>query len=132
MSEATTGVPAANASVSTMPKLSPPSDGAHEQVGRARAPRAFVASSETLPSTRDARSAVEQQRLDLLGRRRRRSSSSTGDVLAQRLEGAQQHRQALALDGLADEDDPQRRARRPRRGAGELAPGTSTPLGMTR
>ena len=29
MFEQTTGVPAANASVSTMPKLSPPSDGAH-------------------------------------------------------------------------------------------------------
>ena len=30
------------------------------------------------------------------------------DVLAQRLEGAQQHRQPLALDRLADEGDPQR------------------------
>ena len=41
-----------------------------------------------------------------------------GDVLAQRLEGAQQHRQALALDGLADERDLQRvaRAAPPRRG----------------
>ena len=28
-------------------------------------------------------------------------------MLAQALEGAQQHRQALALDGLADERDPQ-------------------------
>ena len=33
-----------------------------------------------------------------------------GHVLAQRLEGAQQHGQALALDRLADEDDPQRAA----------------------
>ena len=30
------------------------------------------------------------------------------DLLAQRLERAQQHRQALAFDGLADEQDPQR------------------------
>ena len=31
-----------------------------------------------------------------------------GDLLAQRLERTQQHRQALAFDGLADEQDPQR------------------------
>ena len=49
---------------------------------------------------------VEQQRRDLLGpgpdqRERRRH------VLAQRLEGAQQDRQPLALDGLADAEDAQ-------------------------
>jgi hypothetical protein len=32
------------------------------------------------------------------------------DLVAQRLERAQQHRQALALDRLADEHDPQRLA----------------------
>jgi hypothetical protein len=49
---------------------------------------------------------VEQQRLDLVAigaddRQLRR------DVLAQRLERAQQHRQPLALDGLPDERQPQ-------------------------
>ena len=52
---------------------------------------------------------VEHHVRDLLGagadeRERRR------DLLAQRLERAQQHRQALAFDRLADEQDPQRSA----------------------
>ena len=55
----------------------------------------------------DALAAVEQQRLDLLGRGAD-DLQLGGHVLAQRLEGAQQHRQALALDGLADERDLQR------------------------
>ena len=61
-------------------------------------------------AVRDDVARVEHQRRHLLGvdaddvKRR-------GDVLAQRLERAQQHRQALALDGLADERDPQRVAR---------------------
>ena len=44
------------------------------------------------------------------------------DLLAQRLEGAQEDRQALALDGLADEGDPQRLARCAAAGRGD-APG---------
>ena len=62
--EPTTGVPDANASVSTMPKLSPPSDGAHEQVGLAeQAPLLLLGHA---PGDLDAL-GVEQQRLDLLG-----------------------------------------------------------------
>jgi hypothetical protein len=47
MSDATTGVPAANASVSTMPKLSPPSDGA--QSTSASASTAVFSASLHLP-----------------------------------------------------------------------------------
>ena len=50
MFDATTGVPAANASVSTMPKLSPPSDGAHSTSAASSSSR--LTSSETLPSIR--------------------------------------------------------------------------------
>ena len=49
---------------------------------------------------------VEQQWGNLL-RRRPHQRERGGHVLAQRLEGAQQHRQPLALDGLADEQDAQ-------------------------
>jgi hypothetical protein len=49
MSDATTGVPAANASVSTMPKLSPPSEGAHSRSASCR--RRHFSSSVTRPST---------------------------------------------------------------------------------
>ena len=48
MSDATTGVPAANASVSTMPNLSPPSDGATRRSASRSAWR--LRSSATLPS----------------------------------------------------------------------------------
>ncbi len=70
---------------------------------------------------------VEQQRLDLLavGADDRQLDR---DVLAQRLEGAQQHRQALALDGLADERDAQSLP-----GCfGAPRSGTVTPLGTIR
>jgi hypothetical protein len=48
MSEATTGVPAANASVSTIPKDSPPRDGAQSRSASRSARR--LRSSDTLPS----------------------------------------------------------------------------------
>ena len=53
MSEATTGVPAAKASVSTMPKLSPPSDGAHRT--SASASTASFSSSLHLPCATTSR-----------------------------------------------------------------------------
>ena len=60
--------------------------------------------------------ALDQQRRQLL--RRQPDDRQLGrNLAAQRLEGAQQHRQALALDGLADEHDPQRLARAPARAA---------------
>jgi hypothetical protein len=56
MSLATTGVPAANASVSTMPKLSPPSDGA--QSTSAPASARVRSASGTLPSAVTPRSSM--------------------------------------------------------------------------
>ena len=65
---------------------------------------------------------VDEQRPDLLGRGA--DDRQLGRHLAaQRLEGAQQHRQALALDGLADEHDPQRVAGRTGARAGNAAGG---------
>src|SRR5215218_421753 len=98
MSEATTGVPAANASVRTMPKLSPPSDGA-AITSAARSAADFWA-SETRPSA----VALHQQRGDFR-LRGADDGQPRGHVLAHRLEGADQHGQPLALDGLADERD---------------------------
>ena len=104
MSEATTVAPEAKASVSTIPKLSPPSDGA-ASTSAARS-SAYLVASSTLPSARTPRGSISSG-----------ASSSWvgpdhgqlgGDVLAQRLEGAQQQRQALALNRLSDEQDPER------------------------
>ena len=53
MSDATTGVPAANASVSTIPKLSPPSDGAHST--SASSSTLCLVSSSTFPRARTPR-----------------------------------------------------------------------------
>ena len=55
--------------------------------------------------------ALDQHRRDL-GLARAHDREAHVLVLAQRLEGAQQDRQALALDGLADEDDLQRLPRK--------------------
>ena len=52
---------------------------------------------------------VEHHVRDLL-RARADERERRRHVVAQRLERAQQHRQALAFDGLADEQDPQLRA----------------------
>jgi hypothetical protein len=45
-----------------------------------------------------------------------------GNVLAQRLQRAQHHRQSLALDGLADEDEPKRMLLGRHRGGGASEP----------
>jgi len=129
MSEATTGVPAAKASVSTMPKLSPPSEGATSRSAEASA-CAFSA-SDTLPRTLTALRAVEQERLDLVAVGADDHELDV-DVVAQRLEGAQQDREPLALDGLTDEGEAQRRARRRRREARAARPARRPPLGMIR
>ena len=68
MSDATTGVPAANASVSTIPNDSPPSDGAHSTSA------ARSACSLTASSTRPERGhavRLDQQRRELVLRQRR-------------------------------------------------------------
>ena len=102
--------PAAKASVSTIPNDSPPSEGAHSTIGGAQ--RALLAaSSSTRPSARHALGLDEQRRQLVRGQPDDRQLG--GNLPAQRLERAQQHRQALALDGLADERDPQRLAGRP-------------------
>ena len=105
-------MPAAKASVRTMPKLSPPSDGRDEQVGRGQ--RLRLLGVGDLAQDVDALRAVEQERLDLVAVGADDHELDV-DVVAQRLEGAQQDREPLALDGLADEGEAQRRARRPRR-----------------
>ena len=130
MSEATTGVPAANASVSTIPNDSPPSDGAQSTCAASSAAR--FSASPTRPSARipSGSSSIGASSSDSTptmvssaGTWRRSASkarSSTG--------------QALALDGLADERDPQRLAGRAQpRARNPLAPpsGSATPLGMT-
>ena len=76
---------------------------------------------------------VEQHRREFL-RLHAHDGQLRGHLAAQRLEGAQQHRQPLALDGLADEPDPQRLPGRAARGVGPGTPpaGRSTPLGITR
>ena len=101
MSDATTGVPDANASVRTMPKLSPPSDGAQSR--SASCSRRHFSSSLTRPSDLDAvrRRAGSGATSSRPAPATVRRASTSG--AAQRLEGAQQHRQALALLGAADE-----------------------------
>ena len=89
-----------------------------QHVGAARA-RARLSASRHLPSANDV-AVVEHQRRDLV-LADAHDVQRDGQVLAQRLERAQQHRQPLALDGLADEGDPQRLARPPR-GAARGAP----------
>ena len=129
MSDATTGVPAANASVSTIPNDSPPSDGAQSTWARASAAR-FSASS-TRPSAVTPRGSASSGASVVLVDADHRQAR--GHVLAQRLERAQQHRQALALDGLADERDLERLAGRARARAPARRPGGSTtPLGTIR
>ena len=106
MSDATTGVAHANARVSTIPKLSPPSDGATS---------AFAASSSSVRSSWLRKpSDVDARRR---GRAARASSSRTGSGSAPTSAqpragapvdlrpGAQQHRQPLARVVAADEDD---------------------------
>ncbi len=58
--------------------------------------------------------AIKQQRLELFWRGPDQGQLAR-KVFAQRLEGAQQHREALALHGLTDEYDLQLVADRPRR-----------------
>ena len=129
MSDATTGVPAANASVRTMPKLSPPSDGAHST--SASCSRRHSSASSTRPSTSmpsmppstwasSGSTPSASAPIDLQAHR---------DVLAQAGKRRQQHRQALALLLAADEHDPQRVA--PRASARVGAAPMSTPFGIT-
>ena len=77
---------------------------------------------------------VEHHVRDLLGRRAG-ERERRGDLVAQRLERAQQHRQALALDGLADEQDAQWRRPPDVLGGARLGAPRGwrwTPLGMMR
>ena len=129
MFDATTGVPAANASVSTIPKLSPRSDGAHSTSALLElALLGLVVDLAEHPHVPD----VEQIRRELFRRSGRSRVSSVGNALAQRLERAQQQRQPLALDGLADEHDPQPLAGGRAAARAARSGSTWTPLGMTR
>ena len=93
-------MPEANASVSTMPKLSPPSEGAQSR--SASPSRRHFSSSDTRPATSTPSASSSS------GATSSRGGAGDGQAgvdarAAQRLEGAQQHRQALALLGAADE-----------------------------
>ena len=128
MSEATTGVEEAKASVSTMPKLSPPSDGAQRMsASPEQAPLLLVGHA---PGHVHAL-GVEQQGRDLLlgGAGHGEPGVHAGD--AQRLEGAQQDGQALAGLGAARRTAA-RAARRRACGAEGIAAARSTPLGTIR
>ena len=99
------GVPAANASVSTMPKLSPPSDGAHSTSASCSSRHfsvlAHAAERRRRPPRRAGKGATSSRVAPGDGQPRAHARG------AQRLEGAQQHRQALALLGAAHEQQPQ-------------------------
>ena len=100
-----------------------------QHVGALRARRCFSASS-TRPSTVTPRSSSS------IGSTSSRSAptivSSAGTCVAQRLEGAQQHRQALALDRLADERDAAAARAGARAAPARRRRAASTPLGIDR
>ena len=111
-----------------MPKLSPPSDGAHEQVGLAeQAPLLLVGHAAGHVHAL----GVEQQRLHLLLGGAGHGQPGVHAGAAQRLEGAQQHGQALAGLGAADEQQLERAVAAGRGRSGSAAD-RSTPLGTIR
>ena len=115
MFEATTGVLEANASVRTIPKLSPPSEGAQS---RSASPSSrHFSSSDTRPaiSTPSGSSRSGATSSPVAPATVRRASTPAS---RKRLEGAQQHGQALAALGAADEQDVERAAGPPGIGAG--------------
>ena len=119
-------MPAAIASIRTMPKLSPASEGATSTSASPSARQSTPC--ETLPSTSIVLGhlGIGDPALDLLGIGADHRQPGR-DVLDQRLEGGEQDRQALALLGAADEQQAEvvgRLASGPRG-----ADSTSTPLG---
>src|SRR5688572_4418328 len=114
MSEAITGVPAANASVSTIPKLAPPSEGALRTSPSCSARHSSARSSKRPPRLGGwAASACVylpgHVGVGHVGRDLRGIGSdgdkASRDVLDQGRERGDQHGQALALLGPPDEDD---------------------------
>ena len=128
MSLATAGVPAAKASVRTMPKLSPPSDGAHEHVGGGD-DRGLLGVAHA-PEHRDA-ARVEDERLDLLGRRadhhELRGDTSRSASKARRRIGRPLRSTAWPTKAIRSGAPRRRPAPAPAASAGR-----STPLGTTR
>ena len=123
--DATTGVPAAKASVSTMPKLSPPSDGAHSTSALASAAR--LRSSDDLAEDADA-AVVEQQRRRPPPRSAPTISSSAGTC--SRSASKARSSTGRPLRSTAWPTNTMRSGRPSARGCGRIAAGTSTPLGM--
>ena len=106
MAEAITGVPAANASVRTMPKLSPASEGAQRT--------SASWSSCQSRSRRHAAADVDvvqclpiRQIAEDVGALGADHGQAARHVLDESAECCQQDRQPLALLGAADEQDPQ-------------------------
>ena len=125
MSDATTGSAQANARVSTMPKLSPPSDGRDS---------AFAERSRSVSSSwgRKPRISIPSSGTRSRVSRRRTASGSAPQIFKRRTgsrpdlrPGAEQHLETLARLLPAGEDD---RVLPP---AGSASSGIRTPFGIT-
>ena len=116
MAEAITGVPAANASVSTMPKLSPESDGA--QRTSAACSSAHSSSSETRPrmSIEPSSSGSGSQRL---------TSSSPAPITVSRAGTCS----TRALKAVSRIGSPLRSSGRPTKRTRSSSPGVFSPAG---
>ena len=128
MLEAITGVPAAKASVRIIPKLSPESEGAQRTSAACRRRQSSSWSTRPGASTNRSVSGVAEVAQDVVAASAPTTVSRAGNVLDQRLEGLEQHGQALALLRAADEHDLELVVDRASGRTG--GPSESTPLGM--
>ena len=101
-----TGVPAAKASVRTMPKLSPESDGAQSRSALVQLAPEVVAGDAAADVDPAHQLGIGQVAQDVLALGADHGQPA-GDVLDQGAECGEQDRQALALLGAADEENPQ-------------------------
>ena len=125
MSEATTGVAHANARVSTMPKLSPPSDGADQRLRREQLARQLLLRQEAEQVDRRRNRCAGDVQAD--GERVGADDAQPGAGTRMDVRpGAEQHGQALARLVAADEDE-----RCGRGSPGSACGGMSTPFGIT-
>ena len=105
MFEATTGVATANASISTIPKLSPPSAGETNSLAARELALAHLVRDDPEhvdPVLVEAQPRVQQPVLERVGADQAQPGAGPAADLRP---GAQQHRQALARVVAADEDD---------------------------
>ncbi len=107
MLEAITGVPAAKASVRTMPKLSPESEGAQSTSASCKRPPDLIVRDPAAGVDVLGQLGVGEVAIDASSRSAPITVSRQGTCSIRPPEGGEQHRQALALLGAADEEDPQ-------------------------